>query len=111
MTILAVALVSLFDAHIKGLRAAGAASDYIEARTLGEGLLADAQSGWQSRVGRSSGRKGRFDWSIDVAPVNSTWAQIKSQGKWHLNHVRVTVAWDGGRSIELDTLKLGRPHD
>jgi hypothetical protein len=111
MTILAIALVSLFDAHMRGLRAAGAADAYAEARILGEALLTDAASGWKSPIVPRSGREGRFEWSIAVAPVGAPWAELKSKGNWRLNHIRVTVAWDTNRSIALDTLKLGRSHD
>lgn len=108
MTILAIALVALFDAHMQGLRAAGAADAYAEARILSEALLADAASGWNSGLASRSGREGRFNWSTTVSPVGAPWAQIKSKSNWRLHHVRVTVAWDKDRSIVLDTLKLGR---
>ncbi len=111
MTILAIAMVSLFDAHTRGLRAAGATDSYAEARILGEALLTDAASGWKSSPASRSGSEGRFNWSIAVAPVGAPWAQIKSKANWRLNHVRVTVAWDQERSIVLDTLKLVHPHE
>ncbi len=110
LTILAIALVSLFDAHMRGLRAAGAANSYAEARLLGEALLADTAGGWKSALLSRQGSEGRFNWSIAVAPERAAWAEIKSKGNWRLYHVRVTVAWDRNRSIVLDTLKLGRAH-
>ena len=109
MLILAIALVSLFDAQMRGLRAAGATETYAEARILGDALLADAVSGWKSGPRLRSGTEGRYRWSIAVAPAAAGWAQIKSKGNWRLNHIRVTVAWDQNRSIVLDTLKLGQP--
>jgi hypothetical protein len=111
MTILAIAMVSLFDAHMRGLRAAGAADSYAEARILGEALLTDAASGWRGGLASRSGREGRFNWAIAVAPVSAPWAEIKSKSGWRLRHVRVTVAWDKERSIVLDTLKLGRARE
>jgi general secretion pathway protein I len=111
LTILAIALVSLFDAHMRGLRAAGAAHSYAAARLLGQALLADAVSGWKTALVSRQGREGRYDWSIAVAPEASGWADAKSKAGWRLYHVRVTVAWDQDRSIVLDTLKLGRAHD
>jgi hypothetical protein len=110
MVILAIALVSLFDAHTRGLRAADAADAYAEARILGEALLADVVTGWSSPLVPRSGRQGRYNWSIDVAPAGAAWAEFKSES-WRLHHVRVTIAWDRDRSIALDTLKLGRVHE
>jgi len=108
LTILAIALVSLFEAHASGLRTAGIAADYAEARIVAQALLAETVSGRGSSVISGRGRIGRFDWSIDVAPERAPWSQIKSEKSWRLHRVRVTVAWDKGRRIELDTLKLGR---
>ena len=111
MLILAIALVSLFDAQMRGLRAASATNSYAEARILGDALLADAVTGWTSAPRPRSGSTGRYRWAIAVAPAAGPWAQIKSKADWRLNHVRVTVAWDPDRSIVLDTLKLGHPHE
>jgi general secretion pathway protein I len=111
LLILAIALVSLFDAQMRGLRAAGAADTYAEARLLAQALLADAAGGWKGPLVSRQGREGRFDWSIAVAPERAAWAEVKSKADWRLYHVRVTVAWDPNRSIELDTLKLGRAHE
>ncbi len=108
LAILAIALVSLFDAQMRGLRAASAADSYAQARLLGQALLTDTVSGWKGGLTSRSGRQGRFNWSIDVTPAQAPWAEIKSKMKWRLNHVRVTVAWDQNRTIVLDTLKLGR---
>ncbi len=111
LTILAISFVSLFDAHMRALRAAGAADSYAEARLLGQTLLSDTVSGWKSALTSRSGREGRFNWSISVGPVTAPWAEIKSKANWRLNHVRVTVAWDQNRTVVLDTLKLGRTHE
>lgn len=107
LTILAIAFVSLFDAQARGLRAAGAADSYAEARILAQALLADTVSGWNGALIPRKGSNGRFDWSIDVVPERAAWAEIKSETKWRPFHIRVTVAWDR-RSVTLDTLKLGR---
>jgi hypothetical protein len=109
MLILSIALVSLFDAQMRGLRASSATDGYAGARVLAEALMTDAVSGWSRPPRPQSGREGRYSWSIAVTPAEGGWAQIKSKAKWRLNHVRVTVAW-GHRSVSLDTLKFGRPH-
>jgi prepilin-type N-terminal cleavage/methylation domain-containing protein len=108
LTILGIALVSLFDAHQRGLRAARVADDYVVARILAQSLLADATTGNSGVVVPRQGNEGRFGWAIEVHPAGGGWADLKSESNWRLNHVRVTVAWDADRRVQLDTLKLGR---
>jgi prepilin-type N-terminal cleavage/methylation domain-containing protein len=130
MTILAMALVALFDAQSRGVRAAGAADDYVRARLLGQALLADAVTGWpETGLASSSGSEGRFNWSIEVAPSEAGWVSSASdrderdrnnktnanekdnkdaKNDWRLNRVHVAVTWDRDRRVVLDTLKLGR---
>jgi general secretion pathway protein I len=108
LTILSIALVGLFEAHQQGLRTAGSAADYARARIFAQGLLADATSGWSSEPVSKRGSDGQFAWSIDVTPERAPWADFKTEGNWRLKRIRVTVAWDKGRQIELESLKLGR---
>ncbi len=108
LTILSIVLVSLFQAHAQGLSTAGTAVDYAKARIFGQGLLADAMSGWSGDLVSKRGNEGRFAWSIDVSEERAPWAEIKSEKNWRLHRIRVTVAWEKGRKIELETLKLGR---
>ncbi len=111
LTILAIALVSLFEAHATGVRNAGIAADYAKARILGQSLLAETVSGRGGSLVSGRGSVGGFGWSIDVVPERAPWSVIKSEKNWRLHRVRVTVAWDKDRRIELDGLKLGRPHE
>jgi general secretion pathway protein I len=108
LTILSIALVSLFEAHAQGLKTAGSATDYAKARIFAQGLLADATSGWSSELVSKQGSDGRFAWSIDVDQEGAPWAEVKTEGSWRLHRIRVTVSWDKGRQIELESLKLGR---
>jgi prepilin-type N-terminal cleavage/methylation domain-containing protein len=108
LTILAIAFVSLFEAHAAGLRAAGTAADSTRTRSLAQSLLAEASSGRERRPASRSGRDGRFAWTIDVEEVHAPWAEITSQMNWRLHHIRVAVLWDKSRRIALETLKLGR---
>lgn len=105
LTILAIALVSLFEAQGTGLRTAGNAADYAKARILGQSLLAETAATWRGGLLRQGGKEGAYDWSIDVSRAPG--APSKSQTKWGLHQIRVTIAWGAARSIELDTLKLG----
>jgi prepilin-type N-terminal cleavage/methylation domain-containing protein len=111
LTILAIAMVSLFDAHVRGLSAARTVDAYADARLFAQALLTGTVSGWKGRLASRRGREGRYDWSIEVTPAKGSWASFTSKGRWRLNHVRVTVAWDKNRSVVLDTLKLGRANE
>jgi hypothetical protein len=111
MTILAIALVSLFEAHATGLRAAGTASDSARARLLAEALLAETASGRPGVSLSRQGTEGHFRWSIDVEPENAPWAAVASSKNWRMQRIRVAVTWDKHRRIELDTLRLGTANE
>jgi general secretion pathway protein I len=104
LTILAISLVSLFEAQGTGLRAAGSAADYAKARILAQSLLAETTATWRGGSVTRNGIDGSFGWSVDVAP--EPWA-TKSKSAWRLHRFNVTVAWANDRRIELATLKLG----
>jgi general secretion pathway protein I len=108
LLILSIALVSLFEAQAKGVSTAGTATDYARARILAQSLLAASVGGRGAGLVSKAGREGTFGWSVDVAPETAPWSEIKSSKNWGLHRVRVTVTWDKGRKIEIETLKLGR---
>jgi general secretion pathway protein I len=110
LTILGIALVSLFEAQATGLRGVTAASDSAGARILAQSLLADTLTGWNAAPVSRRGSDGEFNWAIDVAPERAAWSESASKN-WRLFRVRVTVAWDRNRRIELDALKLGRVNE
>lgn len=108
MLVLSIGLVSLFEAHSRALRTAGAAADYARARIFAQGLLADTVSGWKGKLISKSGNDDGFAWSIDVAPEGAAWANVTTQDNWKLRRVRVIVNWASGHQFELNSLKLGR---
>ena len=107
LTILAVALVGLFQAHSAGLRAATAADDTAQARILAHSVLASAMAGPGILPRPATGQEGAFRWSLSVTEAREGWAEITSR-KWRLHHIRVAVEWSRGRRIELRGLKLAR---
>lgn len=109
LTILAIAFVSLFEAHAGAARMAGASADYARARILAQSLLSETVTGWEGEPRPREGRFDRFAWAIEVAPAQGAWADVATEANWRLRHVRVTVSWDRGRTVQLDTLKFGRP--
>jgi prepilin-type N-terminal cleavage/methylation domain-containing protein len=107
LTILAIALVGLFQAHSAGLRATAAADDYAKARILAHSILASALAGPGILPAPAVGQQGAFSWSISVAEAREGWAAISSD-KWRLHHIRVAVEWPHSRTVELRGLKLAR---
>lgn len=107
LTILAIAFVSLFEAHAAAMRTANAATDGTRARIIAQSLLAEATSGWNIYPGSRKGSDGRFNWSIDIAREEAPWGRFKSN-QWRINRIRVAVTWDRARRLQLDTLKFGR---
>jgi len=107
MLVLSIALVSLFEAHSRALRTARIATNYAQARILGESLLAKTVNGWNGKLRSTKGVDGGFAWSIDITPETEPWAKIDTKNNWRLRHVRVLVGWGDGREIKLETLKLG----
>ncbi len=108
MLVMSIGLVSLFEAHSRALRTAGAAADYARARIFAQGLLADTVGGWSGKLTSKTGSDDGFAWSINIAPEDASWAKVETKDNWRLRRVRVIVSWAGGRQIELDSLKLGR---
>ncbi|WP_170937089.1 MULTISPECIES: prepilin-type N-terminal cleavage/methylation domain-containing protein [Rhodomicrobium] len=110
LAILAIAMVSLFQAQSTGLRTAGAADAYGRARILAHSLLANALGG-PAATGPlpAEGRDGAFRWSVTVSPAREPWASLRSKQQWQMHHISVRVAWSGGRLVELHGLKLVRP--
>lgn len=126
LAILAIALVSLYDAQSRGVRAADAVASHAEARIIAQSLLTEAQSPrGQAPVARR-GKQGRYRWTVEVAPEQSAWAQVASSNDagaetqapsnsdheamrrvaWQMYRVRVSVGWDHNRNIVLESLKL-----
>jgi general secretion pathway protein I len=107
LTILAIALAGLFQAHSAGLRAATASDDYSQARILAHSILAGALAGPGLLPAPAAGQEGAFRWSLAAAEAREAWAAVPS-GKWRLHHIRVAVEWPRGRKLELRGLKLAR---
>jgi hypothetical protein len=111
LTILAISMVSLFDFYASGLRVAHSTVAHGRALILGQALLSDTVGGWKERVGTRRGRHGKYGWVVSVSKHHDTWPKVGSEKQWGLYQVRATVAWDKNRSVQLQTLKLGKMND
>ncbi len=108
MMVLSIGLASLYEAHTRALKAAGTSADYANARILAQGLLAEAVSGWPKELTSKAGQENGFYWTVKFQPATGPWASVQARKGWKLQQVSVTVAWPGGRQLELNSLKLGR---
>ncbi len=108
LTILAIALTGLFQAHATATRSTGTADNYATARLIGEARLAEMAANWKGGRKTSKGTFADFAWSFEAIPHEAPWAAIKSKENWRLYRLHVRVAWANGRELDLETLKLAR---
>jgi general secretion pathway protein I len=107
LTILAIAMTSLFEAHSTAIKATGTTEDTAQARLIAQAKLAETLADWAGGSRGQSGAEGRFAWRVGIAPEAASWSALKSEGNWRLYRVNVTVDWAGKHRVELNTLKLG----
>lgn len=107
LTILAVAMTSLFRAHSNSLRATGIADDMAGARLLAQAVLSEELGNWQGGPRSNNGTAGNYSWQVRIEPETASWSALKSQQAWRLYRINVTVAWAENRQFALNTVKLG----
>jgi len=107
MTILAIAMTSLFEARSTAIRATGATEDTAHARLLAQAKLAETLGNWRGGSRASSGTDGPFSWRVAIGPETASWSELQPDSTWRLYKVNVTIGWAGKHLLELDTLKLG----
>ncbi|MDO8477784.1 MAG: prepilin-type N-terminal cleavage/methylation domain-containing protein [Candidatus Rokubacteria bacterium] len=106
MVILSVAVVTLIQLASQGLRLLKLSSDHQEASLLADRLVRASEA---SIEGIETGQEGRFTWERrarlvaipdEPAPAGSTAPRVFS--------LSVAVRWDGGRTVEVATLRLSQ---
>jgi general secretion pathway protein I len=108
LTILGVALTVLFAVFGHSLARAREAQSRMEARTIAQGLLAQAQTAPTVAVGETSGRSGSgMEWRFDVERYGGD----QDTQAWPAQAVEMTatVRWGdkgNGQSFSLCTLRL-----
>lgn len=109
LLVVSIGLVSLFAAQTQAIKTVGISSDYVQARIIAQSLLSETMGNPQPSEA-TAGINSGFRWSIDVTPETEEWAHIPARDNWKLLHIRVRVLIDGGRQVELNSLKLRRSH-
>lgn len=107
LTILAISMTSLFEAHSTSIRATAITEDTALARLIAQGKLAETVASSTGRPQPSQGSEGRFTWHVDVTLETASWATLKSEPPLRLYRVNISVDWPGNRRVVLSTLKLG----
>lgn len=112
LTILAIALVSLFETYAFGLRASVHAERTAGARILAQSLLTETLTGIENAQALHEGQTGSYRWRVTIEPAEEG-SHRAGPGKpsWRLHRVTVSVGWEGGRNVQLATLKLRRAND
>ena len=108
IAVLAIALTSLFGAYSSGITAARSSDHYARAQILAQSLLAQAKSTTDHPPAAAQGRRGPFRWQLQVRPAKARLVAGLTSSRWALYQVNATVAWDAGRTFELQTLQLAR---
>lgn len=108
VTILAIALSSLFAAYRSGVSGVQAGSDYASASVLAQSLMSAASVTPGAEGTLSRGRNGRFAWQVAVtAPPAASPGAVRGD-RWALRSLTVTVAWPPQRQVQLNSLRVVR---
>lgn len=107
LTILGFSLVVLFQAHSGGVRNVSTALRYSEAHLAAEAVLAETIVALENgQTVPSRGTRNGLGWTLQLSPVSKRWGVPRRKSPWRLHAVKVSVQFDRGRSVTLDTLKL-----
>lgn len=100
-----MSLSALLPSFSGGLRGATAVDDHMSARLLAQSVLAEVSRSRDPLPATRQGQLGKFTWQLATAPFDDG---ISSQPSWRVQRLVLTVAWEPGRHIELQTLRVLR---
>jgi general secretion pathway protein I len=107
-SILALSLSILLKIFSTGANIAVVAEDYTAAVQIAESLMAKTGVETDLKTDESSGVENeKYHWRVAVAPFNLNIENFDAQSiPAALFKIKVIIAWDNDRQIELTTLKL-----
>ncbi|CAA9892169.1 General secretion pathway protein I [Candidatus Methylobacter favarea] len=107
-SILAVSLSILLKIFSTGANTAVLAEEYTAAVQIAESLMAKTGVETDLKPEESSGVENeKYHWRVSVAPFNLTMENLDIQSiPAALFKIKVTIAWDNDRQMELTTLKV-----
>jgi len=107
LIVMSIAFVSLYEASGASIRAISGSWSHMKARVLAETMMAEQMSLQVTKPAVTRGTYEQFDWEVEVAPGSGPWSELTTENPWSLYLVRVTVRWPIGRSIVLETARIG----
>ena len=109
IVILALALTTIMQTFGSGLRGIQINDDHLKARLLAQSVLAEQTGGRTLTPNVTRGQYDKFAWRVLVEPAQPAPGVAPSvQSVWRLFHIVVSVSWPRQRSLQLETLRLGR---
>jgi type II secretory pathway pseudopilin PulG len=105
IVILALSLSALLPSFSGGLRGATVVDDHLRARLLAQSVMAEISRNRDPMPAVREGRIDKFTWRLATTPYD---AGITSFPGWRLQRLVLTVAWEPGRRIELQSLRVLR---
>lgn len=106
LTILAIAVTSLFEAQATATRATRTTEHTAEARLVVQARMEETLATWDGGRHARSGNALGYAWRVSISPEISSWAHME-EANWRLYRVQATVERDGKHLVTLDTLRLG----
>ena len=111
LTILAVAMVALFNAFSSGLQAGAVVRSHSRALIVAQSLIADASASRSKPARQVQGQTNGMRWIVTSLPATGPLSYIDETENWQLYQVLATVFHTNGRRVELRTLKLARANE
>ena len=108
LTILATAMVALFDAFASGVQAGAKVKSHNAALVLAQSLLAEATAVRSKPARLVRGQTNGLRWSITTSPAKAPFAYTDPSEDWQMYQIVTTVSAGNGRRVQLKSFKLAR---
>ena len=108
LTILAVAMVALFNAFSSGLQAGAIVRSHSQALIVAQSLIANASASRSKPARQVRGQTNGLRWIVTSLPATGPLSYVDQSENWQMYQVLATVFHTDGRRVELRTLKLAR---
>lgn len=106
LTILAIAVTSLFEAQATAIRATRTTEHTAEARLIVQARLEETLAIWDGGRYARNGDAFGYAWRVSISPEIASWSHL-ADANWRLYRVNATVERGGKQLVTLDTLRLG----
>lgn len=108
LTILSITLAVLLQTFSRDLNTVKWADEYVQAQIIANTVFEENTLDRNKPYRPSSDRTGMYDWQINFSPVSEDRLGLLEDSVWQTYNVSVVVRWPPNRSVQLDTIKVGR---